>query len=57
MEIFLAKFSSIGYSAFMFILILGIVVFIHELGHFLVARYHGFRVEQFCHWHWPRTIW
>ena len=48
MEAVLAKFSSVGYSALMFVLILSIVVFIHELGHFLVARWHDIKVEQFA---------
>ena len=30
-----------------FILLLGVIVFIHELGHFLVARYFGVHVEVF----------
>jgi regulator of sigma E protease len=34
-------------TAIVFILILGILVLIHELGHFLVARAFGVRVEEF----------
>jgi len=30
-----------------FLLILTVVVFVHELGHFLVARWNGVRVEVF----------
>ncbi len=30
-----------------FIFILGVIVFVHEMGHFLVARYNGVRVEVF----------
>jgi regulator of sigma E protease len=30
-----------------FIFVLGVVVFVHELGHFLVARWHGIRVLTF----------
>jgi regulator of sigma E protease len=32
---------------FGFVLLLGVLVFIHELGHFLVAKYFGVRVETF----------
>ena len=31
----------------LFLLILGVIVFVHELGHFLVAKYHGVKVEEF----------
>ena len=34
-------------TAFSFILVLGILIFIHELGHFLVAKKVGIRVEKF----------
>ena len=30
-----------------FIFVIGILVFIHELGHFLVAKWKGVRVEKF----------
>lgn len=30
-----------------FIIILGLLVFVHELGHFLVARWNGIRVDEF----------
>ena len=30
-----------------FVVLLGILVFVHELGHFLVARFCGVRVEVF----------
>ncbi len=32
---------------FSFIVLLGVLVFVHELGHFLVARWCGVRVEVF----------
>lgn len=38
--------SGIG-SVVPFLVVLGVVVFIHELGHFLVARYFGVAVETF----------
>lgn len=31
-----------------FILVFGIIVFVHELGHFLVAKFHNIRVEEFA---------
>ncbi|MCK4918791.1 MAG: RIP metalloprotease RseP [Candidatus Pacebacteria bacterium] len=31
----------------LFLLILGVIVFVHELGHFLVAKYHGVKIEEF----------
>ena len=30
-----------------FLFVLGVLVFVHELGHFLVARWHGVRVHTF----------
>ena len=37
-----------GFSAVIpFIILLGILIFVHELGHFLVARWNGVRVEVF----------
>ncbi len=40
------------YSTFItiisFILVFGIIVFVHELGHFMVAKYHNIRVEEFA---------
>lgn len=38
-------FSSIGYANF--ILVLGVLIFVHELGHYLAARWCGIRVETF----------
>ena len=43
-------FSSLGYlysNVVPFVILLGILVFVHELGHFLVARACGVRVEVF----------
>lgn len=31
-----------------FFLLLGVLIFVHELGHFLTAKYFGVRVETFC---------
>ncbi len=36
-----------GYSATAFIIVIGVLVFVHELGHFLVARLCGVGVETF----------
>jgi regulator of sigma E protease len=37
-----------GFSAIVpFIILLGLLIFVHELGHFLVAKYFGVRVEVF----------
>lgn len=46
-----------------FIIVLGILIFVHELGHFLVAKWLGIRVEKFSlgfgpkliGWHWGDT--
>ncbi len=50
MSLFLSVFSTlwgvVG-SLFPFVILLGILVFIHELGHFMVARFCGVRVEVF----------
>ena len=35
------------YYVIPFIILLGILVFVHELGHFLVARFCGVKVEEF----------
>ncbi|MEM7215900.1 MAG: RIP metalloprotease RseP [Pseudomonadota bacterium] len=49
---FLTEFSAGGFSLFgyilPFLLVLTIVVFFHELGHFLVARWNGVDVETFA---------
>jgi regulator of sigma E protease len=34
-------------SAAAFIVVLGVLVFVHELGHYLAARWRGVRVEAF----------
>lgn len=40
-------FSGLPLTIVSFLLIISIVVFVHELGHFLVARWNGVRVEVF----------
>lgn len=44
------------YSAIPFIFALGILVFVHELGHFLVAKMVGIRVERFSLGYPPRMF-
>ncbi len=47
MELITSIFQQ-GYSVIVpFILLLGLLIFVHELGHFLVAKYFGVRVEVF----------
>lgn len=47
MDLIVNLFHS-GFSAVVpFIILLGILIFVHELGHFLVAKYFGVRVEVF----------
>jgi len=43
-------------SIFAFIIVLGILIFFHELGHFLVARFFGVGVEKFSLGFGPRLI-
>ena len=33
-----------------FVVVLGVLVFIHEMGHYLAARWRGIHVEAFLHW-------
>ncbi len=39
-----------------FLLVLGVLVFVHELGHFLVARWHGVRVITFSLGFGPKIV-
>ena len=43
-------------TVFIFILVLGFMVFVHELGHFLVAKRAGIKVEEFGFGYPPRLI-
>ena len=43
-------------SIFAFIVVLGVLIFFHELGHFLVARLFGVGVEKFSLGFGPRLI-
>lgn len=47
MDIILSVIDFISSKAVPFILLLGVLVFVHELGHFLIARLCGVRVEVF----------
>lgn len=47
MDIILSYLHSGLTQVFSFIVLLGVLVFVHELGHFLVARWCGIRVEVF----------
>ncbi|MGD8326880.1 MAG: site-2 protease family protein, partial [Sphingomonadales bacterium] len=38
---------SFGYMAFIFLIVITVLVFVHEMGHYLVARLCGVRVESF----------
>ena len=42
---------------FNFIIVLGILIFFHELGHFIVARLCGVGVEKFSLGFGPRILW
>lgn len=43
-------------TAIVFIVILGLLVFVHELGHFLVAKWSGVTVEEFAFGFPPRLF-
>src|SRR5262249_37949099 len=40
-------FSSVGFSLLSFLFVVTIVVFFHEMGHFLVGRFYGVKVDMF----------
>ncbi len=43
-------------TAFYFLVVIGPLIFIHELGHFLVAKWRGVRVERFSLGYPPRLF-
>ncbi|HEC23570.1 MAG TPA: RIP metalloprotease [Chloroflexi bacterium] len=45
-----------GLSVLAFFLVIGPLILVHELGHFLVARWHGIRVEEFGIGFPPRMV-
>lgn len=44
----MAQLYSIFITAISFIAVFGIIVFVHELGHFAVAKWHNIKVEEFA---------
>lgn len=48
--------SSVGLSILAFLFVLGVMIFVHELGHYLMARYLGIRVEVFSLGFGPRLL-
>ena len=44
------------FTILMFLVVLGILVFVHELGHFLAAKSIGVRVEKFSIGFWPKLL-
>lgn len=40
--------SNVIFNSFAFIIVLSVVAFIHELGHYLIAKYKGVAVEEFA---------
>ena len=47
MDILVAPLQSAFANFGPFFILLGILIFVHELGHFLVAKFFGVRVETF----------
>src|SRR6266550_3428073 len=43
-------------TIFWFLLVLGVLIFVHELGHFLVARWYGVRVLTFSLGFGPKIL-
>ena len=43
-------------NIFAFAIVLGVLIFFHELGHFLIARFFGVGVEKFSLGFGPRLI-
>ena len=48
--------SSIGTSLIAFVFVLGVMIFVHELGHYAVAKFVGIRVEVFSLGFGPRIL-
>ena len=44
------------FTIIIFILVLGVLVFVHELGHFMVARWHGIKADEFGFGFPPRIV-
>ncbi|HXH65968.1 MAG TPA: site-2 protease family protein, partial [Candidatus Limnocylindrales bacterium] len=53
----LTKGLSLGMNiAFGFLLVLGVLILVHEWGHFIIARYFGVRVDVFSIGFGPRLF-
>ena len=48
--------SSVGTSLIAFVFVLGVMIFVHELGHYAVAKFLGIRVEVFSLGFGPRIL-
>lgn len=48
--------NSIGLTIIAFVFVLGVMIFVHELGHYLMAKYLGIRVEVFSLGFGPRLF-
>ena len=48
--------SSVGTSLLAFVFVLGVMIFVHELGHYAVAKFLGIRVEVFSLGFGPRIL-
>ncbi len=46
-QILMASFIDTGTTGLLFIIVLGILIFVHEFGHFIFAKKSGVRVERF----------
>ena len=53
---FLDSVTSLVFVLGVFVFVLGVMVLVHELGHFLAARYFGVRVEAFAFGFGPRLF-
>ena len=45
----------VAVNALALLFVLGVLIFVHELGHFLVAKYFGVGVEVFSASAWPAS--
>ncbi|MBA3531693.1 MAG: site-2 protease family protein [Ardenticatenales bacterium] len=52
----LSFLTSGGITLLSFVAVLGLLVFVHELGHFVVAKWAGIRVEEFGFGYPPRMV-
>ena len=56
----MASLLSFAEHAIPFLIVLTILVFVHELGHFLAARWRGLKIDKFQVWFgkpiWSKTV-